>query len=351
MDIIKRRQNDAPGLPTSASSVEPVHGIKRRSRCRPSLVCCLGWLCGVLVPVVAAATYCYLSHSFGWSQIFFLWAPYWAGPVLTMSGWEVEDGVFSHNDPRVFRHPLGYWAKKLRSGADNTEVTLIYDFVSAAEAAQLRGYLGKELSEQYSGGGEATLSRQESTYADDFAEWAYSYIRMSTGSWVPEKLLNKRLSKRIAKLSGIPSKNCERMYLIKYAEGQQFRAHYDLYDLDPTELFPYASNNRAYTVLLYLSDTEEGGGTIFPVAKPPLEVRTKLGNAIMWRNCINGTLDDVDTRLSDLNLDDEEADHRKKVHCLERDWRSIHAGLPVVKGVKWTATRWCHERACNHNEC
>ena len=49
------------------------------------------------------------------------------------------------------------------------------------KAAQLRGYLGKELSEQYSGGGEATLSRQESTYADDFAEWAYSYIRMSTG--------------------------------------------------------------------------------------------------------------------------------------------------------------------------
>ena len=46
----------------------------------------------------------------------------------------------------------------------------------------------------------------------------------------------------------------------------------------------------------------------------------------MWRNCINGTVDDVDTRLSDLNLDDEEADHRKKVHCLERDWRSIHAG-------------------------
>ena len=42
---------------------------------------------------------------------------------------------------------------------------------------------------------------------------------------------------------------------------------------DPTELFPYASNNRAYTVLLYLSDTEEGGGTIFPVAKPPLEVK------------------------------------------------------------------------------
>ena len=50
------------------------------------------------------------------------------------------------------------------------------------KAAQLRGYLGKELSEQYSGGGEATLSRhEETTYADDFAEWAYSYIRMSTG--------------------------------------------------------------------------------------------------------------------------------------------------------------------------
>ena len=56
------------------------------------------------------------------------------------------------------------------------------------------------------------------------------------------------------------------------------------------------------------------------------QVRTKLGNAIMWRNCINGTVDDVDTRLSELNHADEEADRRKMVHCLERDWRSIHAG-------------------------
>ena len=45
-------------------------------------------------------------------------------------------------------------------------------------------------------------------------------------------------------------------------------------------------NNRALTMLMYLNDVEEGGETIFPLAYPPLKLRARAGNAIIWRNCI-----------------------------------------------------------------
>ena len=36
----------------------------------------------------------------------------------------------------------------------------------------------------------------------------------------------------------LPETNAEEFYIIKYMHGQQFRAHYDLYDMDPTAAFP-----------------------------------------------------------------------------------------------------------------
>ena len=94
-------------------------------------------------------------------------------------------------------------------------------------------------------------------------------------------------------------------------------------------------------MLLYLSDVVDGDGgeTAFPLANPPVQVRAKKGNAIIWRNCI------LEAPSSDKLGPDQACNlNAKRICCRERDFRSIHAGLPIYnKGEKFTATRWVRE--------
>lgn len=93
------------------------------------------------------------------------------------------------------------------------------------------GLMSSELNVTYSGGGEASLSRKEATWADSLVEWLYSFIRVSTGvslnlhcapslncllgAWINSGryAMADALTERIAELTGIPQQNCERLYL------------------------------------------------------------------------------------------------------------------------------------------
>lgn len=131
--------------------------------------------------------------------------------------------------------------------------------------------------------------------------------------------------------------------MIQYQQGQQFRAHYDLYDIDPRLPLPREESLRGISVLFYLSDVPENGGgeTVFPLARPPLKVRPKKGTAIVWRNCIPFS----DTEKAHLLASgDLSCVPKEMICCKERDWRSIHAGLPIQgQGYKFTMTRWVRE--------
>jgi hypothetical protein len=73
--------------------------------------------------------------------------------------------------------------------------------------------------------------------------------------------------------------------------------------------------NRIITALVYLQNAEEGGETFF--TKLDMHTKPDAGDALLfWNTNSDGSI------------------------CLE----SEHAGTPPVKGQKWVATKWVHER-------
>jgi prolyl 4-hydroxylase len=103
----------------------------------------------------------------------------------------------------------------------------------------------------------------------------------------------------------------------RYEKGDEFRPHYDWFDpLSPSRREALRrGGQRVGTFVLYLTDVEEGGGTAFPVRD--IEVRPRKGKALFFANTNSYGKPDRDTR---------------------------HAGLPVVKGVKFIANKWLRER-------
>jgi len=127
----------------------------------------------------------------------------------------------------------------------------------------------------------------------------------------------KKVAKGIAEWTQIPEPNGEVFYLIRYEVGQQYKPHYDYFSNDANGApFIGSSGNRMATVLTYLSTPEEGGETVFPEAQ--LTVKARKGDAVLFFNMHpDGSVDP----------------------------RSLHGGLPVVKGVKWAMTRWIRQKA------
>ncbi|XP_039011881.1 probable prolyl 4-hydroxylase 7 [Hibiscus syriacus] len=126
---------------------------------------------------------------------------------------------------------------------------------------------------------------------------------------------------RIAAWTFLPEENGESMQILHYEHGQKYDPHFD-YFLDKSNL--KLGGHRIATVLMYLSDVESGGETVFPnyedeswsdCAKDGYAVKPRKGDALLFFN---------------LHLD------------ATPDSKSLHGSCPVIKGEKWSATKWIH---------
>lgn len=158
-----------------------------------------------------------------------------------------------------------------------------------------------------------------------------SRVRTSSGMFLKrgrDKIISN-IEKRIADFSFIPADHGEGLQVLHYEAGQKYEPHYD-YFLD--EFNTKNGGQRIATVLMYLSDVEEGGETVFPAAKGNfsslpgwnewsdcakrgLSVKPKMGNALLFWSM-----------RPDASLDPS----------------SLHGGCPVIKGNKWSSTKWMH---------
>ncbi|XP_073036424.1 probable prolyl 4-hydroxylase 3 [Primulina eburnea] len=158
-----------------------------------------------------------------------------------------------------------------------------------------------------------------------------SRVRTSSGMFLrrgQDKII-RTIEKRIADYTFIPPEHGEGLQVLHYEVGQKYEPHYD-YFID--EFNTKNGGQRIATVLMYLSDVEDGGETIFPAAKGNfsgvpgwnemsecarrgLAVKPKMGDALLfWSLRPDATLDSS----------------------------SLHGGCPVIKGNKWSSTKWMH---------
>ncbi|KAF8390321.1 hypothetical protein HHK36_024846 [Tetracentron sinense] len=136
---------------------------------------------------------------------------------------------------------------------------------------------------------------------------------------------------RIAAWTFLPLENGEAMQILHYELGQKYEPHFDYFhDKANQEL----GGHRVATVLMYLSDVEKGGETIFPhsatnviqpkddtlsnCARNGYAVKPKKGDALLFFS---------------LHPD------------ATTDPNSLHGSCPVIEGEKWSATKWIHVRS------
>ncbi|PKI71367.1 hypothetical protein CRG98_008226 [Punica granatum] len=135
------------------------------------------------------------------------------------------------------------------------------------------------------------------------------------------------IERKIARVTMIPRTHGEAFNILRYKVGQKYDSHYDAFN--PAEYGPQSSQ-RIASFLLYLSDVEKGGETVFPLENglkinpgfsykkcTGLKVKPRRGDGLLFYSVFpNGTIDQS----------------------------SLHGSCPVIKGEKWVATKWLNDQ-------
>jgi prolyl 4-hydroxylase len=122
-----------------------------------------------------------------------------------------------------------------------------------------------------------------------------------------------RVEARMSDTLGIDNNWAETMQGQRYQVGQEFKAHHDFFH--PGQSYwdheGPRGGQRSWTAMIFLNEPEEGGATEFPHIG--IGVRPQAGTMLIWNNMKpDGTL----------------------------NYKSLHTGTPVVKGVKHVITKW-----------
>ncbi len=205
----------------------------------------------------------------------------------------------------------------------------------------------------------ATPSMAKSTVVDSATGKSVdSQIRTSSGTFLRRNHdeVVSDVERRIAEFSMVPVENGEGVQILRYEKGQKYEAHYDYFH-DRFNADPAKGGQRVATLLMYLTDVEEGGEvrrgggldararalsaerraraqTVFPSSQDKPHAGA-AGGEDGWSSCAQRGVA-VKPRQGDallfFSLDLEQ----------RLDTASLHAGCPVIRGVKWSATKWMH---------
>ena len=151
-------------------------------------------------------------------------------------------------------------------------------------------------------------SKDEDTLASNF--------RNSLQHWLTDDdIFIKNISDRIRKITNAKTNYTEPLQIVKYPENGYYNHHYDActQTKEICARMNLGHGPRYMTFIIYLNDDFEGGETDFP--NKNIKIKPLKGKGVLFYNTdINGNI---------LN-------------------ESLHAGLPVTKGIKWITNKWIH---------
>ncbi|XP_013878797.1 prolyl 4-hydroxylase subunit alpha-1 isoform X2 [Austrofundulus limnaeus] len=145
-----------------------------------------------------------------------------------------------------------------------------------------------------------------------------AHYRVSKSAWLGafEHPVVDQINQRIQDVTGLDVSTAEDLQVANYGVGGQYEPHYDFGRKDEPDAFEeLGTGNRIATWLLYMSDVQAGGATVF--TDIGAAVQPKKGSAVFWYNL-----------------------HPSG----EGDYRTRHAACPVLLGNKWVSNKWIHER-------
>lgn len=126
---------------------------------------------------------------------------------------------------------------------------------------------------------------------------------------IQELTVLRTISERLEKTLGMTNDCGATLRFRRYGVGEFHPPHFDVYRI--------GESNLILTAIIYLSDTEAGGETHFPLAQPsPLKISPRRGQLLVWFNHQPSGV--VDTA-------------------------SYHEGLPVMAGEKVTLTAFYYK--------
>lgn len=189
--------------------------------------------------------------------------------------------------------------------SDDPLIWIVDDFVTEVECEHIMQIAAKNMT---------------AAKVSQFGANEISAKRTGSVAWVKhdQTPIVRALVKRVSDLVGVPATHSESLQVVHYGETQEYRPHYDAWDINTAKGREKTAvgGNWAVTVLMYLNEVDEGGGTSFP--NLDLEVA-----AVPGRMCI----------FHDLYVDSG-----------ERHVNSLHGGTPVLAGEKWACNLWFREQ-------
>ncbi|GLG99303.1 Prolyl 4-hydroxylase subunit alpha-2 [Gryllus bimaculatus] len=159
--------------------------------------------------------------------------------------------------------------------------------------------------------------RRATVQNSETGELEVAHYRISKSAWLSDedhKHIHS-VNRRVEDLTGLTMETAEQLQVVNYGIGGHYEPHYDFARKEEHNAFKkLGTGNRIATVLFYMSDVPQGGGTVFPSIKVALW--PKKGSAAFWYNLYkNG----------------------------EGDFKTRHAACPVLAGSKWVSNKWIHE--------
>ncbi|ANY21225.1 2OG-Fe(II) oxygenase superfamily protein [Tsuneonella dongtanensis] len=194
------------------------------------------------------------------------------------------------SDPRVYKVPT-----------DKAEIFAIGDFLSPSECARMVRMTD-------------TVARPSSLYDQDYST---GFRTSYSGDLDANEPLVKAISRRIDDLLGINPICGESIQAQRYFPGQQFKPHNDWFytDQDYWKGERKRGGQRAWTAMAFLNKVDKGGETHF--VEVGAKIEPKPGVLLVWNNALPDGSPNENT---------------------------LHAGTPVVEGVKYVLTKWYRTR-------